>query len=77
MVTIYDLAAPAPDATKLSDPNELRQATSHWNLHGRAMIHLDEHATSVLIILLFAAGFLKRREEDAPPAGPPSPPPAT
>ncbi len=69
---IIDLRAnssPAPDATRFITPREYSLALSHWNLHGRALIRIEEMASALIVMALFAIGFLRRRKptaEDAP-----------
>jgi YkoY family integral membrane protein len=63
---LYSHAAPAPEERLMASEKDFRQARSHWNLHCRPLLHIDNLASSLLIILLFAAGFLKRAKPDEP-----------
>ena len=65
VIDVYSASATAPIESHFTNDNELREARSHWNLHGRAMLHINHVAASLLIIFIFAVGFIKRaRPED-------------
>jgi YkoY family integral membrane protein len=67
VMDVYSDAAGEPDAARFADEQQFRRARSHWNLHGRALLHIGDAASSLLILLIFAAGFLKRAPPDEPP----------
>ncbi len=65
VMDVYRASSSAPLENLITNEKELREARSYWNLHGRAMLHINHVAASVLILLIFAGGFLKRaRPED-------------
>jgi YkoY family integral membrane protein len=64
-IEVFSHSVGEPEPARFINEKEFREARSHWNLHGRALLHLNDVASSVLILLLFAMGFLKRaRPED-------------
>jgi YkoY family integral membrane protein len=65
VIDIYSASTTPPLATHFTNEKNLREAGSFWNLHGRALLQINNAAASLLIILIFAAGFLVRaRPED-------------
>jgi YkoY family integral membrane protein len=65
VIDVYSASSSAPIEANFTNEKEFRTARSYWNLHARAMLHINHVAASVLILLIFAGGFLKRaRPED-------------
>jgi YkoY family integral membrane protein len=65
VIDVYSASCSAPIEANFANEKDLREARSYWNLHARAMLHINHVAASVLILLIFAGGFLKRaRPED-------------
>ncbi len=64
-IDVYSDSSSPPIDSNFTNEKELKEAKSYWNLHGRAMLHINHVAASILILLIFAVGFIKRaRPED-------------
>ena len=66
IIDLHANGSPRPDEQRFVTPREYSLALSHWNLHGRALIRIEEIASALIVMALFAIGFLRRRP---PPAG--------
>lgn len=62
VITVNHLALPAPELAAFEKESEYRLARSDWNVKGRAFIHLDEWAASLLMVFILASGFVTLRE---------------
>ena len=64
MFDLYSHSAPGPDEGSMASEKDFRQARSHWNLHGRPLLHINNLASSLLILVIFGVGFLKRAKPE-------------
>jgi YkoY family integral membrane protein len=62
IITVNRGALPEPDPKAFAKESEYRLARSDWNVKGRAFIHMNEWASSLLMLFVLASGFLKKRK---------------
>lgn len=70
IIEVNAAAYPEPVEARFASVQEYKLAKSHWNLHGRALVKLEELGSALAVILIFAAGFLRQRRGGPPPAQP-------